>query len=360
MLTIVNCETDQTEINNLNQRIDALTIANNNLKAQISTLTGGGTTTIISGTTTIITGNTTTIVNLQNQLNQLQNTLSGANATATATAITTIRNLQTQLNALSENYATLSGNNAMVTTTLSTLQDDINYLNRHKFVYEYDISHTTNIFAIWSDGETMFLGDVSASQVFAYNTTTISGVKMRIQNRDIDTNLSVTSMYSDGTNIWVRATTLNFIAFTLTGARNQIEDFSLDTDNNNAFGSLWSDGTILWVPDNVDDKIYAYNLQTKERVANQDFNTLSDAENNDPSGIWSDGTIMWVVDNIDDKIYAYNLQTKERVANQDFDFFFNPKSPTFPTGIWSDGRTMWVVENELTIRGYDMVTKLRR
>ena len=30
LLTIINCETDQTEINNLNQRIDALTIANNN------------------------------------------------------------------------------------------------------------------------------------------------------------------------------------------------------------------------------------------------------------------------------------------------------------------------------------------
>ena len=40
-----------------------------------------------------------------------------------------------------------------------------------------------------------------------------------------------------------------------------------------------------------------------------DFNTLT-AANQEPRGLWSDGTTMWVVDSKDEKIYAYNMDTK--------------------------------------------------
>ena len=49
-----------------------------------------------------------------------------------------------------------------------------------------------------------------------------------------------------------------------------------------------------------------------------DFNTLADASNWSPRGIWSDGETMWVADWLDEKIYAYDMATKERVSGKDF------------------------------------------
>ena len=70
---------------------------------------------------------------------------------------------------------------------------------------------------------------------------------------------------------------------------------------------MWSDGTTLWAGDYWDDKLYAYNLTTKQRDPTKDFNTLAAAGNDYPRGIWSDGTTMWVSDPYGnrDKIYAY-------------------------------------------------------
>ena len=52
----------------------------------------------------------------------------------------------------------------------------------------------------------------------------------------------------------------------------------------------------MWVAGYQDDKLYGYNMRTKERDASTDFNTLSAAGNNEPRGIRSDGTTMWVAD----------------------------------------------------------------
>ena len=73
-------------------------------------------------------------------------------------------------------------------------------------------------------------------------------------------------------------------------------------------GSDWSDDTTMWVADWGDAKLYAYDLATKARNTNEDFNTLSAAGNNNPTGIWSDGTTLWVADWIDDKLYAYDAR----------------------------------------------------
>ena len=37
----------------------------------------------------------------------------------------------------------------------------------------------------------------------------------------------------------------------------------------------------MWVDDDSDNKIYAYNLATKERDSGREFNTLADAGNTD-------------------------------------------------------------------------------
>ena len=70
----------------------------------------------------------------------------------------------------------------------------------------------------------------------------------------------------------------------------------------------------MWVLDDGDDKIYAYNLATKQRDASKEFNTLSAAGNRRPLSIWSDGDTMWVGNETisgfsitDGKIYSYNM-----------------------------------------------------
>ena len=50
-----------------------------------------------------------------------------------------------------------------------------------------------------------------------------------------------------------------------------------------------------------------------KRKPSEDFDGLEAAGNADPTGIWSDGVTMWVADLDDDKIYAYDMTTRERV-----------------------------------------------
>ena len=63
--------------------------------------------------------------------------------------------------------------------------------------------------------------------------------------------------------------------------------------------------------------------------------------NEDPKGIWSDKTTIWVADDGRDKIYAYNLATKQRDAAKDFDTLIAAGNVR-PQGLWSDGITIWV------------------
>ena len=168
---------------------------------------------------------------------------------------------------------------------------------------------------------------------------------------------------------------------------------TLGAAGNNALRGIWSDGDTMWVADDVDDKIYAYDMATKGRVPSLDINTLGAAGNNNPRGIWSDGNTMWVLDRgwstiltttgegelVDGKIFAYKMvddpATPEnefgaRDAGEDFNSLFptldpDPSDPT-PAGhygadIWSNGETLWVsdwFENRLV--AYDLETKARQ
>ena len=71
---------------------------------------------------------------------------------------------------------------------------------------------------------------------------------------------------------------------------------------------LWSDGATLWVLENgagADDAIYAYDLQTGERVEEREF--ALDERNRAPRGVWSDRTTIWVSDSGRDRVFAYTL-----------------------------------------------------
>ena len=113
---------------------------------------------------------------------------------------------------------------------------------------------------------------------------------------------------------------------------------------------LWSNGTTMWVLDYADDRLYAYDLDTKERDSGRDFDTLAAAGNKEPRGIWSDGETMWVADYVDyvdyddGKLYAYDMATKGRVSGRDFTTLAAAGNH-IPGGLWSDGETMWVADS---------------
>ena len=130
-------------------------------------------------------------------------------------------------------------------------------------------------------------------------------------------------------------------------------------ENTNPWG-IWSDGTTMWVADHGDDKIYAYDLKSHQRIPGQDIDDLSAAGNDDARGIWSDGTTMWVADQVDRRLYAYDLASGERDSDKDFPSL-NHHGNSDATGIWSDGTTMWVVDAyDDKAFAYDLTTKARR
>ena len=348
LLTIFHCETDQTEINNLNQRIDALTIANNNLRAQISTITG---------TTTTITGDTATIMNLQNQLNQLANTLSGANAT-NVTATATISGLQNQL-------STLSGTNA---EQIANFQNELNYLNKHQFLYSFDLPAASSDFlnegGLHSDGETMWITNLQTHKIIAYTVATISGAKQRVPSKDIPLisgNNNPTGIWSDGTTMWVGDSVDNIIyAYRMAnGDRDANKDITVNIGNR----ALWSDGVTMWAVFSSQNKIFAYNLDTKMRDESKDIDDiLKNSPSSQYTGLYSDGKTMWVMEfffnnmgESNTNTYAYNLSNKRREESKDFNTIFGVQY-----GLWSDGRIMWSYNgNNNTIEAYDMDTKAR-
>ena len=159
--------------------------------------------------------------------------------------------------------------------------------------------------------------------------------------------------------------------------RRPAQDFNalVGAENTNPWG-IWSDGETMWVSDEGDDKIYAYDLDTKARYSVKDFDSLGVAGNTSPAGIWSDGTTMWVVNRTGGylcvvghdcptyvKIYAYGLASEDREGEKDFDTLNPPgnRGPNrAPQGIWSDGATMWVGDFiEDSINAYSLETTRR-
>ena len=177
-------------------------------------------------------------------------------------------------------------------------------------------------------------------------------------------------IWSDETTIWVADDARDKIyAYTLaTKQRDPAEDFdTLIAAGNVRPQGLWSDGTTMWVSDygeivphiqgGPDEKIYAYDLSTKQRDPSKDFDTLKEASNGLPRGIWSNGSTMWVADLSDDKIYAYNMATKQRDSTKDFDSREDAGNQS-PSGLWSYGTTMWVADSsDSRLYAYNMLTK---
>ena len=122
------------------------------------------------------------------------------------------------------------------------------------------------------------------------------------------------------------------------------DDFdTLEAAENIRARGIWSDGVTLWVGDDGPNKLFAYELASKQRDSDEDFNALHDARNRSIRGLWSDGTTMWVADYNDERIYAYARTTKQRDEDSDFIGLVDTE-PKWSWGIWSDRTTMWIAD----------------
>ncbi|MCY3655370.1 MAG: cadherin-like beta sandwich domain-containing protein, partial [Chloroflexi bacterium] len=129
---------------------------------------------------------------------------------------------------------------------------------------------------------------------------------------------------------------------------------ALDAGNDWPTGS-WSDGRYLYITENgsgAGDAVYAYDLETGERVADTEF-TL-DETNRAPRGIWSNGQgVAWVSDSGQDRLFAYDLETGERLPERDIALARHNRDAR---GIWSDGATIWVLNGNPSLFVYDLQT----
>ena len=128
----------------------------------------------------------------------------------------------------------------------------------------------------------------------------------------------------------------------------------LDSDHGFATGA-WSNGATLWIAENgqsADDAVYAYDLESGERVEAREFEL--DETNRAPRGLWSDDETLWVSDSGQDKLFAHDLESGERLPDSDIEL---PRDNRDPRGIWSDGTTMWVLDsNGGVLFGYDLAS----
>ena len=118
---------------------------------------------------------------------------------------------------------------------------------------------------------------------------------------------------------------------------------------------LWSDGTTLWILENgsgTDDAVYAYDLESGERVEEREFEL--DETNRAPRGVWSDRTVVWVSDSGQEKLFAHDLATGERLPERDIALAQRNRDAR---GIWSDDETMWVLDGRKdSLFAYDLAS----
>ena len=234
-------------------------------------------------------------------------------------------------------------------------------------------------YGMWSDGKTMWVSDYTDQKIYAYDLST----KTPVPDRDFETlkaggNTTPTGIWSNGAILLVsdhgggKLYAYNMppasgvsvapptpVVDTPAFDRNDTGDFTtLSSAGNARPWGIWSDWATIWVVDTDDDKIYAYDVNSRRRAANKDLDTLKAEGNTSPTDIWSDGETIWVADTGADLIFAYNAESKER--NHAREINVGRDKINTPTGIWSDGTTIWVADDSTDrIYAYGLTTKKR-
>ena len=113
----------------------------------------------------------------------------------------------------------------------------------------------------------------------------------------------------------------------------------------------------MWVVDhtNHDDKVFAYDLATKERDASKEIDTLRSDGNRRAFGIWSDGTTVWVGGfAIPQAVCLRTWRPSPAIRPRTSAPCIQPLT-TSPSASGSDGVTMWVTDlSDRKIYSYNM------
>ena len=177
--------------------------------------------------------------------------------------------------------------------------------------------------SIWSDGITLYALDFLSTGRHIYAYTLSNGSRDRAKEFSNVGTIYTTAIWSDGETMWVGDTsaigTAKLFAYNMSDkSRDSGKDFNtLGPAGNSHPTGMWSDGVTMWVTDFTEDKLYAYRMSDKSRDSGKDFNTLNAAGNENTVGIWSDGVTMWVGDSGDAYVYAYRMSDKSRDSGKD-------------------------------------------
>ena len=149
-------------------------------------------------------------------------------------------------------------------------------------------------------------------------------------------------LWSDGATLWIlengEGADDAIYAYDLeSGERIEEREFALHETNRAPRGS-WSNGEVVWVSDSGRERVFAYSLATGDRLEEREI-ALAE-RNRDARGIWSDRETMWVLDGGKDALFAYDLASGELVAEYALD-----DANGDPHGIWSDGISVWVSDH---------------
>ena len=175
----------------------------------------------------------------------------------------------------------------------------------------------TNISAIWSDRDTMWVTDWASARIYAYSMEAKAAIGDTPEER----------------NEWAISEGFNLLRGTSSTPEQTIQA------NVGAWG-LWSDGNTMWVTDIYLYRIFAYDMETKDHVRSKDFkcgDLLGGALT--PRGIWADRRTIWVVDG--SGVFAFDRSNHNFDRAKSFDAGrLTGDHP--PRDIWSDGETMWL------------------
>ncbi len=176
---------------------------------------------------------------------------------------------------------------------------------------------------LWSDRTTIWVSDSGQNRLFAHALASGN----RLPDRDIalaSRNHDARGIWSDEVTMWVLDGIKDALFAYDLATGDSLAEYALDSANGDPRG-LWSDESAIWVSDDGAKRLFAYRLppadaeeategedeadevESLQRVRNEEFDKLSRASNNSPRGIWSDGGLMYVADASDGKVYTYNM-----------------------------------------------------
>ncbi|MYD64755.1 MAG: hypothetical protein F4X26_01960, partial [Chloroflexi bacterium] len=171
---------------------------------------------------------------------------------------------------------------------------------------------------IWADGVTAWVADSGRDRLFAYDLA--SGRHAPERDIALDSrNADARGLWGDEGVVLVLDGRDALFAYDLAGGA-LLGEYALDEANADP-RDAWSDGVTLWVSDHGAKRLFAYRLPEPpaegdappeeppalERVRGEEFEEPGRVGNNSPRGIWSDGEVMYVADELDERVYSYNM-----------------------------------------------------